>query len=187
MKTTTMSYLGEIMNDINKEVSELTRRKILDLSELCKPLNINDIEFRVGHKNSVGQLILAYKTARIDMARLDRVVGPENWQRCHTKIDGTNFCKVGIKIGNEWIWKEDAGEESTQHSEKGGASDSFKRACTNWGIGRELYSLGKIVVRTQEKIYPQSWKWEAETNDEGYITDLRAFYKNQKMALEFWQ
>ena len=174
------------MNDIDKEVSELTGRRIFDLSDLCKPLDINDIEFRVGHKNQMGQFILAYKTARIDMARLDSVVGPENWQRCHTKIEGTNFCKVGIKIGNEWVWKEDAGEESTQHSEKGGASDSFKRACSNWGIGRELYRLPKIVIRTTEKIFPQSWKWESETNDKGYITELRAFNKDEKMTLEFW-
>ena len=186
MKTLTTSYLGEIMNDIDKEVSELTGRRILDLSDLCKPLDINDIEFRVGHKNQMGQFILAYKTARIDMARLDSVVGPENWQRFHTKIDGTNFCKVGIKIGNEWVWKEDAGEESTQHSEKGAASDSFKRACSNWGIGRELYRLPKIVIRTTEKIFPQSWKWESETNDKGYITELRAFNKDEKMTLEFW-
>ncbi len=188
MKTTTMSYLGEIMNDIDKEVSELTGRKILDLSQLRKPLDIKQMEFRVGAKiGNFAQQILAYKNARIDMARLDSVLGPENWQRCHTKIDGTNFCKVGIKIGNEWIWKEDAGEESTQHSEKGGASDSFKRACSNWGIGRELYRLPKIIIRTTEKIYPQSWKWESETNDKGYITELRAFNKDEKITLEFWR
>jgi len=185
MKTLITSYLGEIMNDIKKEVSELTRRKILDLSELCKPLDINDIEFRVGHKNQMGQFILAYKTARIDMTRLDSVVGPENWQRCHTKIEGTNFCKVGIKIGNEWVWKEDVGEESTQHSEKGAASDSFKRACTNWGIGRELYRLPKIIVKTQERIYPQSWQWVANTNDDGFIIGLQAQNQGTKMPLEY--
>ena len=63
MKTLITSYLGEIMNDINKEVSELTGMKILDLSGLCKPLDIKQMEFRVGAKiGNFAQQILLIKT-----------------------------------------------------------------------------------------------------------------------------
>ena len=43
--------------------------------------------------------------------------------------------------------KEDTGTASNAESEKGLASDSFKRACFNWGIGRELYEYPDISVK----------------------------------------
>ena len=45
-----------------------------------------------------------------------------------------------------WVWKQDVGVESFTEKEKGQASDSFKRACFNWGIGRELYSAPFIWI-----------------------------------------
>ena len=27
----------------------------------------------------------------------------------------------------------------------------------------------KIIVKPQERIYPQSWQWVANTNDDGFI------------------
>ena len=86
------------------------------------------------------------------MRRLDEAVGQSNWQREHKCVDGHWFCRVGIKIDGEWIWKEDAGSESNFEAEKGAASDSFKRACTNWGIGRELYDYPTIKVQGKAKI-----------------------------------
>ena len=45
-----------------------------------------------------------------------------------------------------WITKWDAGAESYTEKEKGEASDSFKRAGFNWGIGRELYTSPFIWI-----------------------------------------
>jgi hypothetical protein len=44
------------------------------------------------------------------------------------------------------VWKSDCGVESNTEAQKGEASDSFKRACFNWGIGRELYTSPFIWV-----------------------------------------
>jgi len=48
------------------------------------------------------------------------------------------------------IAKQDVGTESYTEKEKGQASDSFKRACVNWGIGRELYSAPFIWIPVEK-------------------------------------
>ena len=42
--------------------------------------------------------------------------------------------------------KQDVGTTGYTEKEKSQASDSFKRACFNWGIGRELYSAPFIWI-----------------------------------------
>ena len=111
-----------------------------------RDLTANDIEVRVQSAKANGVILLLYKNARVDMNILDEVVGPEYWQREHYECKGNLFCRVGIKCDNEWIWKSDCGIESNTDAEKGEASDSFKRACFNWGIGRELYTSPFIWV-----------------------------------------
>lgn len=113
-------------------------------------LRADEIEVRVntvsGNSKSPGCSLLLYKNARCDMNILDETVGPENWQRKHYECKGNLFCSVGIKCGDEWVWKDDCGTESYTEKEKGEASDSFKRACFNWGIGRELYTAPFIWI-----------------------------------------
>lgn len=46
----------------------------------------------------------------------------------------------------EWVSKQDVGTTGYTEKEKSQASDSFKRACFNWGIGRELYSAPFIWI-----------------------------------------
>lgn len=125
----------------------------MDYKKLQEPLQISDIDFRVQSINKGGYAtILAYKDARVDMNRLDEVLGAENWQRDVKLINGVLFGGVGIyndKI-NEWIWKWDAGTESNTEKEKGQSSDAFKRACFNLGIGRELYNYPIISVKLKE-------------------------------------
>ena len=59
----------------------------------------------------------------------------------------------------QWIAKEDTGTESNTEKEKGLASDSFKRACFNWGIGRELYTAPFIYISADKvKIEPKNGK-----------------------------
>ena len=115
-------------------------------NNMFRTLREDEIEVRASKTNEKGVLLLLYKNARCDMNILDETVGSENWQRKHYDCKGNLFCSVGIRLSGEWIWKDDCGEESNQSAEKGEASDSFKRACVNWGIGRELYTAPVLWV-----------------------------------------
>ena len=117
-----------------------------------------EIECRVQQINEKGLVLLLYKNARCDMNILDETVGAENWQREHYECKGNLFCRVGININyvdegmqQEYVWKADCGTESNTEKEKGEASDSFKRACVNWGIGRELYTAPAIWIECNDK------------------------------------
>ena len=120
-----------------------------------RTLKANEIDCRIqslSEKNgAVGAVVLLYKDARVDMRMLDEVVGALNWKREHAIIGDRLYCTVSIyneKIG-EWVGKSDVGTESYTEKEKGQASDSFKRACFNWGIGRELYSAPFTYINLQ--------------------------------------
>jgi len=142
------------------------RQKSL-LEGLQRPLDIKDIDFRVQSVRNGKAIILAYKDARVDMNRLDEVVGPLNWKREHNGA----YCTVSIYDGDkkEWVSKQDIGTESMTEKDKGLASDSFKRACFNFGIGRELYDYPTITVELNDyekkqkqgkgNCYPNSWTW----------------------------
>tara|TARA_R110000737_G_C14572745_1_gene484322 strand:- start:121 stop:543 length:423 start_codon:yes stop_codon:yes gene_type:complete len=137
---------------------------MIDIKKISEPLRIEQIEFRVGHSSGQNHFLLAYKDARVDMDRLDAVCGHLGWQRKHELIDGQLFCHVGIydESINQWVWKSDVGVESRTEAEKGRSSDAFKRACFNWGIGRELYDLPLIIVKSDSTPKPQYWTWEAQ-------------------------
>lgn len=117
-----------------------------------RDLTKEEIECRVQSVKENGLVLLLYKDARVDMNILDDTVGAENWQREHYDCKGNLFCRVGLKIYNpelntlEWVWKSDCGTESNTEAQKGEASDSFKRACFNWGIGRELYTAPFVWI-----------------------------------------
>lgn len=115
-----------------------------------RALTANDIEVRVQSAKASGVCLLLYKNARVDMNILDETVEPENWQREHYECKGNLFCRVGIKTTDGWVYKSDCGVESTAEAKKGEASDSFKRACFNWGIGRELYTSPFIFIKSSD-------------------------------------
>ena len=118
-----------------------------------RTLEASEIDCRVGmvSQRTKKVSILLYKNARVDMAMLDELVGPMNWQRDHKEIKGNLYCGVGIHTEEGWVWKWDCGTESNTEKEKGEASDSFKRACVNWGIGRELYTAPAIWIECNDK------------------------------------
>lgn len=167
--------------------------------KLNTPLDITQIDFRVQSINKGGYAtILAYKDARVDMNRLDAVYGVEYWQKKYDIINGNLFCSIGIynKEIKEWIWKQDVGTESNTEKEKGQASDAFKRACFNIGIGRELYDYPVIQIKLLEnefnpQIYKQTfefrlseWKWYSEFTD-GKLTYLGAKDQNGKVRFNW--
>jgi hypothetical protein len=125
-------------------------------------LTASEIECRIGTTKQPkdgkpgGVSLLLYKDARCDMIRLDKAVGAMGWMRSHSR-DNAN-CTVSIWDDEKkmWVSKEDTGVASRTEAEKGLASDSFKRSCVNWGIGRELYTAPFIWISGN----PDVLKWE---------------------------
>lgn len=113
-----------------------------------RTLRADEIECRVATVKESGLSLLLYKNARTDMQLLDETVGPMNWQREHKEMKGNIYCGISIwdEEKKQWITKWDCGKESNTESEKGEASDSFKRAGFCWNIGRELYTAPFIWI-----------------------------------------
>lgn len=113
-----------------------------------RDLKSNEIDCRVSTFNENYLTILLYKDARVDQSILDETVKPENWQRDHKELKNNIYCGISIwdNEKQQWITKWDCGKESFTEAEKGEASDSFKRAGFNWGIGRELYTAPTIYI-----------------------------------------
>lgn len=133
-------------------------------------LTADEIEVKVKQVREKGAVALIYKTSRVDMDILDETVGAENWQSEFKEIKGNLYCGIGIRDTEtkEWTWKWDCGIESRADGEgnekKGEASDAFKRAGVQWGIGRELYTSPFIFLpvptKQDGKIYKLSNPFE---------------------------
>lgn len=113
-------------------------------------LKENEIEVRVGTINEKGATLLLYKDARVDMNILDE--SGYKWKRSHELINNNLFCTISIWDDEikEWISRQDVGVESQSEKEKGQASDAFKRAGFNFGIGRELYTAPFIWISSDK-------------------------------------
>ena len=118
-----------------------------------RKLRVDEIECRVQIVKETGCSLLLYKDARADMKILDETFGIFGWQREHYQKNNNLFCTVSVwdEKKEQWIQKEDVGVESRTEKEKGQASDAFKRACFNLGIGRELYTSPFIWIKLNSK------------------------------------
>ena len=133
---------------------------------MFRDLKANEIDVRIATINEKGLSLLLYKDARVDMDILDETVGEMNWQRKHLRDNANCIIEIWDKEKGQWISKEDTGTESFTEKEKGLASDSFKRACFNWGIGRELYTAPFIWVPADktECVQGTNGKWKCNDN-----------------------
>ncbi len=139
-----------------KEQEEAEGRKQIRL------LRAEEIECRVSVVTAKGVSLLLYKDARVDQRILDETFGMFGWKRSHQSIEGNLYCTVEVldRESGEWIAKQDVGTVGNYEKEKSQASDSFKRACFNWGIGRELYSApflwvpaGMVEIQQKGELY----------------------------------
>lgn len=117
---------------------------------MFRDLKENEIDVRIAQVKTSGVALLLYKDARVDQDILDETVGAKNWQRKHTRDNANCIVEIWDDEKKQWISKEDTGTESFTEKEKGLASDSFKRACFNWGIGRELYTAPFIWIKAED-------------------------------------
>lgn len=140
-------YYLKVHAQVTAFKSRISHKPIIHMKEI-RLLNADEIDARVATVNQKGCSLLLYKDARCDMRLLDETFGSMNWTRSHEVIDGNLYCNVSVwdEEKKMWITKQDVGVESYTEKEKGQASDAFKRACFNFGIGRELYTAPFIWV-----------------------------------------
>jgi hypothetical protein len=160
-------------------------------------LRAEEIECRIVMVNEKGVSLLLFKDARVDQKLLDETFTPFGWKRSHQVIDGNLYCTVEVwdKEKEQWIGKQDVGTMSYAEKEKGQASDSFKRACFNWGIGRELYTApfiwipaGRAMIQKKEReqkyfTYDRFHVWSISYDEEGKINAVTIV--NQKNEIVY--
>lgn len=143
-----------------------------------RKLTANEIEARVSTLSDKGASLLLYKDARVDQKILDEVFGVYGWQRTHQLIGDRLYCTIEIWDDDkkQWVAKQDVGTESNTEKEKGQASDSFKRAGFNVGIGRELYTAPFIWVPADKiaisKKTDYTGKERLYTNDKFEVAEI---------------
>lgn len=118
------------------------------LRQLKDPLNPDFVKWRVGatNKEKTKGIALAYIDSREVMKRFDELLGMSNWRKRLIETKDGFICEIDIKVNGEWVTRSDAAGNTKVESIKGGASDAFKRAAANWGIGRYLYYLPNVWV-----------------------------------------
>lgn len=162
---------------------------------MFRNLRADEIELRVGTATAKGFSLLLYKDARCDMNILDETVGAMNWMRSHSRDNANCVVSIWDSTKETWISKEDTGAESFTEKEKGLASDSFKRACVNWGIGRELYTAPFIWIK--DHTYESNGRYKTdgydrelkvdiiEYDDKNCIKELAITDKTSKVVFKF--
>lgn len=138
-----------------------------------RTLREDEIECRIGTISAKGLSLLLYKDARVDQNILDETVGCLNWQRRHCRDNQNCIVSIWDDEKKQWIEKEDTGTESNTEKEKGLASDSFKRACVNVGIGRELYTAPFIWISANDANIQTIQNGKCRCNDKFFVEAIR--------------
>lgn len=138
-----------------------------------RTLRAEEIECRIGTISAKGLSLLLYKDARVDQNILDETVGCLNWQRRHCRDNQNCIVSIWDDEKKQWIEKEDTGTESNTEKEKGLASDSFKRACVNVGIGRELYTAPFIWISANDANIQTIQNGKCRCNDKFFVEAIR--------------
>lgn len=153
-----------------------------------RALRADEIEVRVGQVTEKGVSLLLYKDARCDKRILDEVFGIHNWANSYTEIKGNLYCAIQLfdERTGMWVQKMDCGVESNTEKEKGEASDAFKRACFNIGIGRELYTKIFIFINTPTKLKTTLSNGKkvyelADPYQKWYVADIQTNMEKEKI------
>lgn len=140
---------------------------------MFRDLRADEIEVRVQSCKQNGCVLLLYKDARCDMNILDETVTPLGWKREHLRDNKNCIVSLWDDKKNQWVSKEDTGTESNTEQQKGLASDSFKRACFNWGIGRELYTAPFTWVNlNKDEVNSYQGKFRLNFNVKFHVSEI---------------
>ena len=114
------------------------------MDALAAAFGAEDVKWKPQVVSGNRALAVPFVDARAIMGRLDEVLGITNWATQYEVLPNNCVkCILSLRIGGEWIAKEDVGNPSEQPDEgdrtKAAFSDALKRSAVNWGIGRYLY------------------------------------------------
>lgn len=151
-------------------------------------LRADEIDCRISQISKDGRWLdlLLYKDARCDMNILDETVGPFNWKREHCRENANCIVSLWDEQKQQWIEKEDTGTESNTEAAKGLASDSFKRACFNWGIGRELYSAPRVRIWSDDCTITQLQNGKFTCYDGFSVREITYNDRHEIQSLTIW-
>ena len=148
-------------------------------------LRADEIDCRIAQIRENGLCLLLYKDARVDQNILDETVGEMNWQKSYSRENANCTVSIWDEAKKMWISKEDTGTESNTEKEKGLASDSFKRACFCWGIGRELYSAPSIWIKPEDcRTFGKNQSGKLTCSDRFYVSRIEYSDARNIIALE---
>ena len=129
--------------------------------------------------NSAFPLVEHAPATALSQSRRGRTLSARGCKAEHEKIGDALYCTVSVKDedGN-WISKQDVGTESYSEAVKGAASDSFKRACFNFGIGRELYTAPFIWISSEDANIKQGGNGKFQCYDKFIVEQI--LYDNER-------
>ena len=175
---------------------------------LSAPFTSELIEWRVGSttQDKKRGMALAYIDARTVQDRFDTVCGPGGWQTNYTPTgqDSSIICNIGVRAGNDWVWRANGAGKTDFEAEKGMYSDAFKRAAVMFGVGRYLYDLpspwveldgGKKIADSEQKKLDELYEnfaahhgWGSRPGTQVYrllVKTVGTFVIDQASAQEF--
>jgi hypothetical protein len=131
--------------------------------ELKKPMQPNEIEWRIQNSRNNKTTVVPYLQNRAVMERLDEAFAPGGWQNTYERWGAKGVkCGIGVLCDAEWVWKYDGADETDIEPTKGGFSDSMKRCAVQWGLGRDLYKYPRVFIEGEHKYIPD---WANEMLD----------------------
>ena len=149
-----------VMNDTLKNGSD----PIAMIREILQqPTPADLVQWKVQAVTDWGKAtMVAYTDARLPRKILDQAVGIDGWETKYERDPkGNLFCYITIHFPNgRSITKGDCGVPSSFESEKGEASDAFKRACFTWGICADPYDLDIYQVDCPNKGTADHPRWD---------------------------
>jgi hypothetical protein len=120
--------------------------------ELSEPFPPEQVRWRIDGQAHQGKArVVAYIDVRTVTARLNDVVGIDNWKtevNVTDQVNGVAHCRLSVRFPghDDWVSRDDVGSESQQKDAgdrtKAAVSDSIKRAAVHFGVGAYLYRLG---------------------------------------------
>lgn len=190
----------------------MAKKTIEEMEKALKaPFSGDKIQWRVGSTNRDGNggTMLAYADKRSYEERLDEVFGCNNWS------SDTNWDETGLKVtitakypdgtttfhANGSGYKFDEEGRVDTDGFKGAISQAFKRAASEFGIGRYLYDLESPWVKMVKKRFygtislPDAFLPEAEKagrtkievkyDESKYGTDGKVQEKNYSSSFDY--
>ncbi len=155
---------------------------------LRKPIQPNEIEWRVQSAKGGKTTIVPYIQSRAVMNRFDEAFGPSGWKDEYREWKGKGvMCTLSVRINSTdeviWISKEDGADDTAIESTKGGISDALKSAAVKWGMGRDLYKYPLVQLEGEMRFIPRQAKLRlnrmTEMINNGSFTDDYVLIKTQ--------